>query len=94
MRQLLRPGELACILIGDLEGEEYSDHRHATEWQIDIKAPSPRYIGGKATTNQRTRYRSDPHDGAHKALYSWTFCQRNSVDNGHNLGTPVSSRGQ
>lgn len=43
-RQLLRPGELGCTSVGDLETEGNDDHRHATKGQIDIKAPPPRYF--------------------------------------------------
>lgn len=51
LRQLLHPGELGCISVGDLETEGHDDHRHAPEGQVDVKAPPPRYIGGKGTTN-------------------------------------------
>lgn len=44
LRQLLRPGELERISVRDLEEEVNGDHRRATKRQIDIEAPSPRYI--------------------------------------------------
>jgi hypothetical protein len=57
LRQLLRPGELGCISVGNIETECNCHHRHSTKGQINVKAPPPRYIRGKGTTNQGSHNR-------------------------------------
>lgn len=44
LRQLLHPGKLGCISVGDLKTEGDYGYRHGTEGQIDIKGPPPRYL--------------------------------------------------
>ncbi len=90
LQQLFCHGELGCFAFGNLETEENDDGCSATERQVEIKAPPPRYIRSKGTTDQRSHDRGNSEEGAEEALDLGAILQRNSKDDAHNLGPPVS----